>query len=107
MQVVQTSFNAISQNASCFLIHMSSLELHNVDTFFFGSFMWPFSSNTSYASCIFVGLAYQEGKDIVFRFIIEYSSLRDFYGSLGNNNRSIFIWGFLKHDILACVETWD
>jgi hypothetical protein len=26
---------------------------------------------------IFVGLAYQ-GKDIVFRFIIEYSSLRDF-----------------------------
>jgi hypothetical protein len=24
------------------------------------------------------GLAYQEGKDIVFRFIIEYSSLRDF-----------------------------
>jgi hypothetical protein len=26
----------------------------------------------------FVGLAYQEGKDIVFRFIIEYSSLRDF-----------------------------
>ncbi len=28
---------------------------------------------------LFVGLAYQEGKkDIVFRFIIEYSSLRDF-----------------------------
>jgi hypothetical protein len=26
----------------------------------------------------FVGLAYQEGKDIVFRFIIEYSSLTDF-----------------------------
>jgi len=25
---------------------------------------------------------------------------------LGNNNRSIFIWGFLKDDILACVETW-
>ncbi len=35
----------------------------------------------------FVGLAYQV-KDIVFKFIIEYSSLRDF-GSLGN--RSIFI----------------
>ncbi len=35
----------------------------------------------------FVGLAYQ-GRDIVFRFIIEYSSLRDF-GPLGN--RSIFI----------------
>ncbi len=27
--------------------------------------------------CIFIGLAYQ-GKDIVFRFIIEYTSLRDF-----------------------------
>jgi hypothetical protein len=26
----------------------------------------------------FVGLAYYQGKDIVFRFIIEYSSLRDF-----------------------------
>jgi hypothetical protein len=41
----------------------------------------------------------------VFRFITEYSSLRDF-GPLGNN-RSIFIWGFLKDDILACVETWE
>jgi hypothetical protein len=49
-----------------------------------------------------VGLAYQ-GKDIiVFRFIIEYNSLRDF-SPLGN--RSIFIWEFLKDDILACVET--
>jgi hypothetical protein len=43
-------------------------------------------------------------KDIVvFRFIIEYSSLRDFYRPLGNNNnnnnRSIFILrGFLKGD---------
>jgi hypothetical protein len=37
----------------------------------------------------FVGLALV-GKDIVFRFIIEYSSLRDFYRPLGNNNRSIF-----------------
>jgi len=26
----------------------------------------------------FVGFAYYQGKDIVFRFIIEYSSLRDF-----------------------------
>jgi hypothetical protein len=47
-----------------------------------------------------VVLAYQ-GKIIVFRFIIEYNSLRD----LGNE--SIFIWGFLKDDILACVDTWD
>jgi len=31
------------------------------------------------AICSFVGLAYYQGKkDIVFRFIIEYSSLRDF-----------------------------
>jgi hypothetical protein len=49
-----------------------------------------------------------KAKDIVvFRFIIEYSSLRDFYRPLGNNNRSVFISGFLKHDILASVETWD
>jgi hypothetical protein len=41
----------------------------------------------------FVGLAYyQEGKDIVvFRFIIEYSSLKGFWPILGNNNRYIFI----------------
>jgi hypothetical protein len=47
--------------------------------------------------------------DIVFRFIIEYNSWMDFYWPLGNNNnnRSILIWGFLKDDILACVETWD
>ncbi len=44
------------------------------------------------------------GKDIVFRFIIEYSSFKVFW-PLGN--RPIFIWGFLKDDILACVETWD
>jgi hypothetical protein len=56
----------------------------------------------------FVGLAYK-GKDIVFRFNIECSSLRDFYRPLGNNNnnnnRSISIWGFLKDNILACIET--
>jgi hypothetical protein len=33
--------------------------------------------NLSLSQCEFVGLAYQ-GKDIVFRFIIEYSSLMDF-----------------------------
>jgi hypothetical protein len=42
---------------------------------------------------------------IVFRFIIEYSSLRDFYRPLGNNIRSIFIRRFLTDDILARVET--
>ncbi len=50
---------------------------------------------------MFVGLAYQ-GKDIMLRFILEYSSLMDFW-PLGN--RSIFICGFLKDDILARVET--
>jgi hypothetical protein len=39
--------------------------------------------------CHFIGLAYQD-KDIVFRFLIEYSSLMDFYRPLGNN-RSISI----------------
>jgi len=55
---------------------------------------------------LFVGLAYYQGKDIVFRVIIEYSSLRDFYRPLlgNNNNRSIFIEGFLNDDILTCVE---
>jgi hypothetical protein len=55
-----------------------------------------------------------QGYNIVFRFIIEYiSSLRDFYRPLGNNNNnnnnnsSISIWGFLKDDILACVEPWE
>ncbi len=38
---------------------------------------------------------------IVFRFIIEYSSLRDFWAQ---GNRSILIIGFLKDDVLACVE---
>jgi hypothetical protein len=41
----------------------------------------------------------------MFRFIIEYSILMDF--GLCNNNRSIFVWGFLKDDILACVCNWN
>ncbi len=66
--------------------------------------MWMYSSG------VFIGLAYQ-GKDIiVFRFIIEYySSLRDFYRPLGNNNnnRSIYFYmrTFERQYILACVET--
>ncbi len=52
----------------------------------------------------FIGLAYQE-KDIVFRFIIEYSSLMDFW-PLGKIIIGLFLYeGFLKDDILACVET--
>jgi hypothetical protein len=48
---------------------------------------------------VLLALPTTKGKDIVFRFIIEYSSLRDFYRPLGNNNnnnRSIFIWGFFE-----------
>jgi len=61
---------------------------------------WNRCKNWCWYVDTFLGLAYQ-GKDLMFRFIIEYSSLRDFYRPLGNNNRSIFIWGFLKDDILV------
>jgi hypothetical protein len=49
----------------------------------------------------------QGKKDIVFRFIIEYSSLMDFFcWPLGTN---ILVYSdmriFLKDDILACVKT--
>ncbi len=66
----------------------------------------------NYKLRILICLAYH-GKDIVFRFIIEYSSLRDFYRPLGNNNnnnnnnRSILMWGYLKDNISASAETWD
>jgi hypothetical protein len=66
-----------------------------------------FSTNTwltNFGYPLLIYFNFLVGKDIVCRFIIEYSSLRDF-GPLGS--RSIFIWGFLKDDILACVETWD
>jgi len=54
---------------------------------------------------ILLALHTTKARGIVFRFIIEYSSLRDFYRPLlgNNNNRSIFIPGFLKDDILACI----
>jgi hypothetical protein len=48
---------------------------------------WNWAYVQLYLTKHFIGLAYQ-GKDIVFRFIIEYSSLMDF-APLGN--RSIFI----------------
>jgi hypothetical protein len=41
----------------------------------------------------------------VFRFIIEYCSLRDFGPYVIIIGLFIFIQGFLKGDILACVET--
>ncbi len=64
------------------------------------------SHKSSHTNFVF-GRAYQGKEDIVFRFIIEYSSLRDFYRPLGNNNnnnnnnRSILIRGFLKDDIFG------
>jgi hypothetical protein len=51
---------------------------------------------------LLLAFAYQEGKDIVFRFIIEYGLLKGFW-PLGNS--SIFYMRILKDDILACVET--
>jgi hypothetical protein len=45
---------------------------------FFSKFIYDPKTKTLVACNAFVGLAYQEGKDIVFRFIIEYSSLRNF-----------------------------
>jgi hypothetical protein len=65
----------ISFNVNCRLVYVQNwLELQTELALMEGS--------------VFVGLAYR-GKDIVFGFIIEYSSLRDF-GPLGNYYRSIF-----------------
>jgi hypothetical protein len=52
-------------------------------------FAIPWGANVSAFMCLVL-----VGKDIVLRFIIEYTSLKDF-GPLGNN-RSILIRGFLK-----------
>jgi hypothetical protein len=54
-------------------------------------------------TALLFGLAYL-GKDIVFRFIIEYSSLRNF----GPCVVGLFLYeDFWKMMFLACVETWD
>jgi hypothetical protein len=51
-----------------------------------------------------LALPTKQGKDIVLIFIIECSSLRDF----GPQVVGLFLYkDFLKHDILACVETQD
>jgi hypothetical protein len=53
--------------------------------------------------CAFIGLALV-GKDTVFRFIIEYSSLMD----CGPQIKGLFLYeDFWKMIFLACVETWD
>jgi hypothetical protein len=66
--------HSIEMNPSWFLSHAK-----HKDIFFIFTFCIDIYS--------FVGLAYQ-GKDIVFKFIIKYSSLKEL--ALGNN-RSIFI----------------
>jgi hypothetical protein len=83
-----------------------------------GSFAWSaaaverdyglFSDMMSKLTCLHSLLA---GKDnIVFRFIIEFSSLRDFepLGKYNNNNRSIYFYmrTFERWYILACVD-WN
>ncbi len=50
----------------------------------------------------FVGLAYQRKDIIVFRFILEYGSLRDF-GPPKVIIGLFFIWRFMKHDLWDCV----
>jgi hypothetical protein len=77
---------------------LATLVIANSENFLNGKNMTQFSyvnlgdhccCNLNEPTNKFIGLAYQ-GKDIVFRFNIEYSSLRDFGPSV-NNNRSIFI----------------
>jgi len=55
--------------------------------------------------CVFLALPTKARIFGVFRFILEYSSFNGFWPLGNNNNRSIFICGFLKDDILAGVET--
>ncbi len=75
-------------------VHMVFLIRINLHTF---TTIWVWLSST------FIGFAYQ-GKDIVFRFIIEYSSIMDFSPYVID----LFLCeDFWKNDILACVETWD
>ncbi len=75
----------------CWSRKVKNMQLLN---FLIGIFCWPW-----------------QGKDIVYRFIVEYSSSMDFYRPLAS--RSIFIWGFLNHDILGLcwnlrlvIELW-
>jgi hypothetical protein len=55
-------------------------------------------------------LATKAKKDIVFTFIIEYSSLRDVYRPLGNNNnnnRSILFEDFWNMIFWLVFKTWE
>ncbi len=61
------------------------------------------SFNSSSKPCKTLLALLTKAKDIVFRFILEYSSLKDFYRPLGNNNRSsnFYIEDFSKDDIFG------
>jgi hypothetical protein len=56
---------------------MQSSHVASVFSFFLLSFLFGVSFLSCNMFLLFAGLTYQ-GKDIVFRFIIEYSSFRDF-----------------------------
>ncbi len=55
--------------------------IHDIYYLFIKPWFWYFELQTTSSSCtvelLFIGLGYK-GKDSVFRFITEYSSLRDF-----------------------------
>jgi hypothetical protein len=57
-----------------------------------GSHQKKKKAEAGWQKMMFLAFAYQQGKDIVFRFIIEYSSSRGLLWPLNNNNnnRSIF-----------------
>jgi glucan phosphoethanolaminetransferase (alkaline phosphatase superfamily) len=79
--------------------------LVSVDRLLLPSFLLIFVHvlNVLYSWSFFVGFACQGKDTIVFRFIIEYSSLRDFGSYI---IISLFSYeDFLKDEILACVET--
>jgi hypothetical protein len=60
---------------------------------------WPQATTFSH---VLFGLSYQGTKDIVFRFTIEYSSLRGFYRPLGNSLVYFYVrifWLVLKLEI--------
>jgi hypothetical protein len=68
-----------------------------------GQRVGKFHSRSVISKCFcifFVGIAYQGKNDIVFRLFIIESIVASwiFLVPPGNNNRSIFIWGFLKDD---------
>jgi hypothetical protein len=68
-----------------------------------GSRFFKFQYTTQF---ILLALPTTKAMDIEFRFIIEYSSFRDFYRRPLGNNRSIFIWEFLKDDVFGLCWNW-